>query len=468
VDRKVARFDGGPSTSEIIRQERHHNSLTTAERYRFLGDADLLTDRYVSPDYYRREMRELWPQTWQWACREEEMPEPGDYVVYDIGRRSFIVIRDDCGTIRAFYNSCMHRGTQLLAPGAAGAASRLTCPFHGWRWDLTGRLQYVHEAWDVPHACPGSHDLPQIRVETWGGFVFINMDPKAPGLREYMDVIPDHLNHFRLDDRYISLYVSKELDCNWKAALEAFLEAYHVHSVHPELLGATSDSNGQYDVFGPHVTRRVAAAGTPSPNLGRQMSQQEIVDFMTKDGRTRAAERLVVAEGETARSVIARYLRGSIERTYRVDLSSYPDCDIIDTLEYHLFPNMMVFANFSLSMAYRFRPLDDREDRTVFDLVFLRPCAPGQPRPAPAERIVLKSNESFTTVPDLAASLGPIYDQDTAILSAQQRGFYAASRPAITLANYQEARIRNFENTVDAYLEGRRPTPTRGLPHDHR
>ncbi|MDA0338568.1 MAG: aromatic ring-hydroxylating dioxygenase subunit alpha, partial [Proteobacteria bacterium] len=138
--------------------------------------------------------------------------------------------------------------------------------------------------------------------------------------------------------------------------------------------------------------------------------------------------------------------------TYGSDLSDYTDTEIIDVSQYGLFPNMILFPQLSLPMVYRFRPLDDDPQRTLFELLILRPIPDDGPRPEPASPIRLTEHDSFTTVPGFDPILGHVYDQDTGNLRAQQEGFRAARKKGETLLNYQEVRVRLMHQTLDKYL----------------
>ena len=206
----------------------------------------------------------MWSRTWQWACREEHIPEPGDWIVYDIGDTSVLVVRGEDGEVRAHINCCMHRGTKIRPSGAAGHSRELRCRFHGWTWSLDGELKRVPSAWDAPHVCAASHRLVTVRTALWGGFVFINLDDQAPPLEEYLGPLGEHCDSYKLENRYVELHIEKELFCNWKAALEAFLENYHTQETHPQLLPANADEPTQYDLFSPIVSRFITANGVSS------------------------------------------------------------------------------------------------------------------------------------------------------------------------------------------------------------
>lgn len=426
------------------------------ENYTFLGDADIPADRYVTQEFFDREMEKIWKNSWQWACREEHIPSAGDYYVYEVGPFSTIVVRQRDGGIKAFVNSCLHRGTKLRPCEGEGSAENLRCPYHGWTWDLDGGLASVPCAWDFPHVEPEKYGLPEVAVGLWGGFVFVNLNPDPQPFDDYMGVLPEHFANWDLSKRYVSLHMAKELNCNWKTAMEAFMESYHVYETHPQLLVATGDANVQYDCYGDHVSRFYSAGGTQSPHLDNAMTEQELIDTMLVGDRSMLGDELTVREGETARSVMARYLRKVFGEQYKSDLSGYSDSEIVDTIEYHLFPNMILFPGFSLPMVYRFRPIGDRPDRTLFEILFLRPVPDDGERPEPAELFRVKEEESYTIVPGMDYALGAVYDQDTANLAAQQQGFLNAVRmgrkTGQTLGNYQEIRVRHFNQTIDKYM----------------
>ena len=154
----------------------------------------------------------------------------------------------------------------------------------------------------------------------------------------------------------------------------------------------------------------------------------------------------------TARNYLASYLRKAIGEGYKTDLSGYTDSEVIDTIEYNLFPNMFLFPGLSLPMVYRFRPLGNDPDRALFELLFLRPSPKGAPPPPPATPVRLSAEESWARVPGFDPAFAHVYDQDTGNLRNQQLGFYAARKRGATLANRQEVRVRHLHQTIDKYI----------------
>ena len=438
----------GPSTSEIIASDsKPAPSVLTDESYEFLGNEDLPFSRYTSRKFFDEEVEQLWPRTWQWACREEHIPEPGDYYVYDIARFSLIIMRSEDGKIRGFYNSCLHRGVQLKASGTNGRAKVIRCAFHGFTWDIQGNLADIPCRWDFPHIKDEDFALPQVHVETWGGFVFINMDDEPVPLKQHLGPLAAHFSdRWDLSQRYIETHVEKVLPANWKAAQEAFIEAYHVLETHPEAIKVAGDANTQYDVFDENVSRFVQTLGYPSPHLKREFSESEKLEYLS--GGT-----LKLEEGQTARGVYAEHLRQTLGEQYKVDLASHSDSEMIDSIEYHLFPNMFLFPGVSLPMIYRFRPNGLDVDSCIFDVLFLRPKPIDGQAPFPPKVHSLKVEDSFTEVPNISPGLGHVFDQDTAILNMQRKGQATSNKKGATLGNYQEIRIRNIHRTLDKYLK---------------
>ncbi|HEY5645301.1 MAG TPA: aromatic ring-hydroxylating dioxygenase subunit alpha, partial [Pseudomonadales bacterium] len=209
--------------------------------------ASVSVDRYRSRDFHELEMTKLWPRVWQMACREEEIPEVGDYTLYEVGRFSIIVVRTREG-IRAHHNVCRHRGRRLC--DFEGHAASFICPFHGFSWNIDGTLRSVTSDWDFPQIDQHDFALTPVLCDTWGGWVFINMDVNAEPLAGFLGDLPDHFAIWEPENRYVEAHVGKVMKCNWKLCQEAFMEAFHVINTHPQLLAAIGDENSQYDAWG--------------------------------------------------------------------------------------------------------------------------------------------------------------------------------------------------------------------------
>ena len=436
----------GPSFQDIVRTEDSARSTAlTTQSYDFLGDEDVPFSRYTSREMYELEIERVWSRTWQWACREEHIPSPGDYHVYDVGPYSVLVIRSDPNTVRAFVNSCPHRGMQFCDSGTSGRGKQfLRCPFHGMSWHLDGSLREIPCRWDFPHVEEENFGLTPVACETWGGFVFISLDPEPEPLAAYLGVLPEHFSEWPLEERYVALHMQKVLPGNWKMCMEGFMEAYHVMATHPEGLKTSAWATTQYDVFGRHVSRFMQPRAMPSPYYGRPVSEREAFAALGHDPED-------FPEGSSARQAHADSVRRSMGESLGVDLTGYTNSQLLDSIEYHLFPNACLFPGIIVPFIYRFRPLT--WDSCLHDILVLHPVPDSGPRPPPAEPIRLGIDDSYTSVPGFSENrLALVLDQDTDNFRRQWAGMQASRKPGETLANYQEVRIRHFHQTLDAYL----------------
>lgn len=455
VKKGEARCPDAPSTQEIIARDRAKApDWVRSENYQYLGDKDVSIDRYIDPAYAKKELNTLWKKTWQFACREEHIPEVGDYYVYDLEHYSFIVTRVAANEIRAYYNACLHRGTKLRASGTEGCANEFRCPFHGWSWNIDGSCKNVVCDWDFPHIEKEKMCLPEAKVETLGGFVFINMDKDTLSLAEYIGPeAMSQITKWKLEDRYIVAHVTKVIPANWKLTMEAFMEAYHVLETHPQVAPSNGDANSQYDVYGEHVNRFISTLGVVSPHLKGRISEQDVLDqFTVGDSSVLEGADRKLKEGETARQRMADMMRSMFEQATNTDLSNVSDSELLDCFSYTVFPNTFLFPGISLPMVYRFRPVKGDHRKCLYEVFFLRPVPKDGERPEPACEVRLEEHQSFTEAEGMDPGFGAILDQDTENLLLEQEGLEAACKPGITLGNYQEIRIRHFENTIDKYV----------------
>ena len=458
----AARASGESLRDLLMADGRPPPDVLLTESYEFLGDADIAFERYTSPEFAAAEAEHLWPRVWQWSCRAEHIPEPGDYYVHDVGDLSALIVRTASGEIMAYANACMHRGTQLKPPGSCGWTRQLKppgscgwtrqlkCPFHGWTWSLDGRLVHLPDAWDFPHASAESHRLAELAVDTRGGFVFVNFDSSAGPRRDFLGVLPEHFARWPLEERYIETHVCKRLPANWKAAAEAFLEAYHGRETHAAGAAGT-DVHAQYDVFGPNVSRFIHTIATRNPAVQPPLSEQEHLARIM-GSKLDGAPVPELPPGTLARDFYAAWHRYQLSARYGRDLSHLSTSEPLDSIEYFLFPNAFFFPGLTLPMACRFRPDGRDPDHSLFDLLILRPSPEDGPAPAPAEVVRLEVGDSYTQVESLG-NLGRVFDEDTVNMGAQTRGFKASRKRGQALGNYQEVRVRHLHLRVDDYLD---------------
>jgi phenylpropionate dioxygenase-like ring-hydroxylating dioxygenase large terminal subunit len=410
---------------------------------RELPAARVPIERYTSQAFHDLEVEKVWKKVWQMACREEELPAVGDHHVYEIADLSILVVRSAPDRIRAFHNVCLHRGRLLR--DRDGRTEELRCPFHGWTWGLDGALRHVPCRWDFPHVARERYRLPEVSVGTWGGFVFVNPDPDATPLSDWLGELPRHFERWPLEARYKEAHVAKRLPCNWKVAQEAFMEAYHVVATHPQLLPGIGDANSQYDAWD-HFSRAITPNMTPSPHLVWSPSEQDMLDsMMTRSEDAEPAFR--VPPDMSARQFLAQLsrmqLRGAVPGI--LDVS---DAELADSFYYSLFPNLHPWGAWN-RIVYRFRPSGNDPQRCIMEVLYLAPFRGS--RPTPAKIHWLGDDEDWTQAPELGF-LTRVFNQDTANLGRVQAGLRAASHREVTFGLYQETKLRHFHALLDRFV----------------
>src|SRR3974390_779748 len=188
---------------------------------------------YLAPEQVVLEKKKMWPKVWQIACRLEEIPRVGDFVNFRIFDESILITRTAPDRIQAFYNVCQHRGRQLRDEERGRTGKLWFCRWHGWRYNLDGSIAYWHDrkGWD-DYICPlndAELSLKEARVDSWGGWVFINQDPNSEPLRQYLSGFADRIDPFETENMRILWHDKIIMPANWKATCEVFAESYHAH-----------------------------------------------------------------------------------------------------------------------------------------------------------------------------------------------------------------------------------------------
>lgn len=435
---------------EVIEGDRVKPAPDMLESFRVdLGTAPLSMKRYTSVAYHKAEVERMWSRVWQMACREEQIPEVGDVVVYNIAHHSILVVRSGPDEIKAFHNSCLHRGTKLCMTDTS--VPHLRCPYHGFTWALDGQLKEVPARWDFPQIDEERHRLPEVKVGRWAGFVFINLDPHAPPLEDYLEDFPDHLGRMAYEDHYVSGHYSKVLPCNWKTAIEAFIEAYHVAETHYQSQKTANEVATQYDILPGrrHTNRNLQPRGLPSAYLDPQPTDQEVLDAMFQ--LTHGTDGPPLPEGQTARNFLADKARSDITARTGHDYSAFSDSEMLDSLQYFLFPNIVMFRSTAVPIVYRSRPNGDDPNTCVFEMILVTRIPKGEERPEPAQ-VFHMGDLQYSDCKEFPPYFARLFDQDVSNLRAQQEGFNASVTGVVELSRYQEVRIRHLHQTLDSYV----------------
>jgi phenylpropionate dioxygenase-like ring-hydroxylating dioxygenase large terminal subunit len=420
-----------------------------------LGVGDIDAGRYTAQAIHDLEVEHLWKHTWQWACREADLGEVGDYVIYTIAEIEIVIVRTAPGRLGAFHNTCLHRGTALCTD-PSGHVGGFTCPFHGWAYGLDGTLQHVPAGWDFPQADCGGDRLAPVQVESWDGWVFVNLDPQARPLIEHLGVLPEHFARWPMADRLKVTHVRKVVRANWKVVREQFMESYHGPLVHPQLQRSHTSYEAQYDYFPPNVARMMSLAAVPNSFTGEAVSEQELADAFTTAFCLPAVQ---VPPAASARGVLAEAMRTQMATLTGLDYGGVTDAEMIDGVEYLLFPNFAIWAGYSMGLAYRWTPHGNDPHQSVMDIMILTPPGGSSFAGVPHDQweAPMRHLGPDDTIGDSAPELGlygPVFDQDLSLSSQIQRGLRSAAR-GLKMGRYQEANIRAFHRRLDGILTGR-------------
>ncbi len=440
-----------PATSyqELLDRDSRSENVPVVLRWQSnesLGSEDIPRERYTSRAFHELEKERMWKRSWQMACRDEDVPDVGDTLVYDICDLSVLVVRVGLDEIKAYMNACLHRGRLLKERDCN--STELRCPFHGFCWNLDGSLKQVPASWDFPHIEPSEWSLPEVRVGRWGGFVFVNMAADCEPFASFLGDFPEHWEKWPLERRYKSVHVAKVFEANWKVLQEAFMEAFHVVATHPQLLAGIGDENSQYDWWG-NYSRAITPNGTPSPHVRFEPTEQEMFDAMS-DRRLDEPPIVALGADDTARSTAGNNGRLRYARVLGAAADELSDAELADSIYYTLFPNLHPWGAYN-RITYRFRPYGDRHDMSIMECMYLDPYDESRPKPPAAKIHWLGVDDDWTEAPELGM-LARVFNQDSYNLPKVQRGL-ASLRKDVTLANYQETKIRHFHHLLTRKLE---------------
>ena len=438
VEKWDIEFPQGPEWAE--------DRLLTAE------ESQIPVARYLSPQVLDDELKYIWYRTWQMACREDEVAESGDYYEYVIARQSFLIVRGDDGVLRAFHNVCKHRGNQIA--NGSGNTPSFVCSFHAWCYSLSGKLTHVP---DVHHFADFNAEklgMDEVKCESFGGWVFIHPKPaEAEPLQEFLGPLVEQLTPYHVDRMRTTMHAVLEVDANWKVALEAFLEVYHLFQTHPQIMTYVDDVNTPYETLGDH-DRMIVPFGVPSMRYAHVAPEATYASFYeprpSKPGAVAPAlelsEDLFDADGkwistDTVREVIIQrnYENG---RQFGHDYSGLSHSQMVDDYDYRIFPGMKFNQHAGSTLAFRSRPHATDPQKCIFDVWTLLwgNENEGLPKSAPEVTKVIGVD-----------SLGLVLDQDFANIPKVQRGLNSSNLEHTNMGA-QELRVAHFQQVVQNYI----------------
>ena len=422
------------------------------------GTRPITAERYISEAWLRREFDELWPSVWQFACLERDVAEPGQYVVWDVGRESIVIARTSDGDLAANYNVCQHRGARIATDGR-GCAERLTCPYHGWSYRLDGRLVVVPDNQRFPGGVDRArHSLKPVRVDTMWGLVFVCPNPSAPPLAEYLGPLLEAVAPFQLERMTLVADQTVLLNCNWKAVFDNFHELYHVEHIHPlhELqfdcptsrVDLYANGHTGVTIYGHTVNTRLPIPDAPTPVLSR--------DLLRFGGDPGEYQGRVLDVREATQK-----LRREAGPRLGWDYDAFEDWQLSDVEQYNALPNLMLTLQPDDAMVMRARPHPTDPNWCWWDkfslhrqpdpAVAARHGVPFEPHdPADLASVPRPMHDEFTQDDVIAGrkTLGVTIDQDVHFIRDVQAGMHSRGFGAQIL-NDDERRIQHYHDWLD-------------------
>ncbi len=421
------------------------------------GTARPEPSRYYTREALEAEWEQVFTKTWLLAGVESDIPDTGDWSRFDIGSESIVLTRQSDGSVKAFYNVCPHRGSQI-ALADFGSADHFTCPFHSWKFGLDGRNISITdvETFHPDVLCHGT-DIKQVRCETAAGLIFISMNDDVMPLTEYLGEVGEHLALYDIGKMHVIQHKKSDWAANWKGGVDAFYEIYHLHSVHPQTQ-AVMDDRTQIDLFPNGMSRQFVPFAQPSPRFPDQESVNLGIAMMLNDAGIDPDSFNGTAQDSRAAIQQAKRERSA---QYNLGYEKFSDTQLSDSTIYGVFPNVQIGCHPEAVFIHRFLPHPrDPEQFTYETIILFKPeDIPGYGPPA-WMGLSPDADTSGMVRPDVVRvplgeppELGEVLDQDSELLPIVQKG--ARSRGfAGPLWSEQEARLRHFHVELDRYISG--------------
>jgi phenylpropionate dioxygenase-like ring-hydroxylating dioxygenase large terminal subunit len=421
------------------------------------GETPITGDRYTSVAFARKEWDRMWTRTWQIAGRVDQIPEPGDYVTYEIGVESIICVRSSDMRIRAFYNVCQHRGNQLVTAEAGTLASgEFQCAYHGWRFSDAGELTWVHDVDDFPQGDPcGKRNLVEMPCDTWGGFIWFNMDPTCRSLREELAPVADHLDCYRMETMKRTHWITVEGDWNWKCVQDNFNESYHLPFVHPQTLASMNEHHTgcQFDMYPNGHARMLMPGGGPGPHF--RGKSDRTFQSLAQDFEFWEFDPEPYREDMAGLRIALQKRKRELGASKGYDFSSYTDEQLTDHYHYTVFPNISFSMKPDGCIWLRASPHPSGDpNKCLFDMWYLTQFPEGVTEyfsNSMRDWVSIDLQVEHQTGHHSEVSCGPGIDQDVAIWTTQHKGLSSRGYRGEYLP-WQERRIRYFHDTLDRYL----------------
>ena len=423
--------------------------------------ASLAAHYYTDPGFMEAEWDGVWTRSWLFAGLVSDLEEPGDYFLFSLRRESVVILMQENSELAAFYNVCQHRGNRLFS-NERGAISEIACPYHGWRYDLEGRLTTVPDAERfVPAVNVDDRSLKPVRLQTWAGLVWINLDPEAEPLEHFLGDIVDDLAPYRFENMVLAKHQTALLETNWKTARDNFLEQYHVDFIHPQhasLVDCCNSTNLLWPLG--HSATQVDGYTTDSRYPVPDTVPAHLVPLMEQLGM---APEMFNGRVSDIREAIQRRKR-ELGPELGFDYSELADHQVSDVWQYDIFPNLFMTIQAEELWLFGPRPHEQDPNRCYFDKWTLQlpveiatDKARGlslNPRLEVSRDAERPEHETFSGEDVVAgnASMTITIDQDIFYLPDMQAGLHSRGFDHAVL-NRDEARLQHFHDWLHSWIE---------------
>lgn len=425
---------------------------------------------YISREYAEAEQEHLWRKVWLQAGRVEDLPDTGDFITYNIGPDSVVIVRADSGELSAYHNVCPHRGRRLVdvpigKRNARGTRKNFICGYHGWTFGLDGKNRYVEHKDDWQGAlCNGRADLGKVHVDSWGGWIYINLDPDCGSLAEYLGVLPEMLDPYHLQNMRPRWRKWIVFECNWKVAMEAFCETYHVSTTHPEF-NAFGQFRGWARNHGLHTNIGYDAPKGQEEDSGKlrlgsgedpRLTTAEMQNFTWENANTNTTETLVavanrlkdeVPDGTPAAQVSAYWIKTAREEDAARGVvwpTVAPEHTAKAGTAWQVFPNFQIGHAVNNMLCYSARPYGNDPDKCYFEAavyeLYPEGCAP-------------ETEWEYTEPQDWP----PVLQQDFANMAAVQQGMKNVGFRGAQPNPYMEKSVASLHFNLARYMNAGAP-----------
>ena len=423
--------------------------------------------RYTSRDFMAKEWEGMWTKVWLLLGRESELPDPNDWQMEEVGPEEILMVRQQDGSVKAFYNVCQHRGNPLVDEKKGHVRQRFVCKYHSWAFMPDGELNFAPDREDFPQGNPcGKVRLQELRCETFAGFIWVNMDPDCVSLKTFLGPIWDEWQARELDSWKRTMARSAWMPCNWKIVIDNFNESYHVPTVHmrakpgtdrKKILGNvdTHYRETRFDLSAEGHNRMVMKGGYA---VGKTDEEGNIVEPLASLLRYWDLDPAdFKGKPENTREAIQKAKRELGPGRGYGHYTNVPDEQLTDAFHYTLFPNFAVSLWSDGFHFLRVRPHRNDPEQCLFDNWWYSSPASLQ-EPMSLQRSHDRSEVDGETgeaavrmISYPEESIGPAIEEDVAVFVTQQRGFRSRGFKGVYLSN-QEKRIRRYHELIDDHI----------------